>query len=244
MCRRNRDGFSLTELLVVIASIGVLAALLLPAISKSKSKAQQIRCVGNLHQLGLGIQNFVAENHAYPSVIAGTNADNPGHWMAQLERGGFDNSKPRTNFFSAGVWRCPSARLSRNPQSRGIPVSYGYNAFGNLAIGNPTNALGLLGQFGGSSALFEPIKESEVVCPSDMMAVGDSIVGGIDFMRQDLTYLEQRGAYARHQGRLNVVFCDGHVESPTLKFLFEDTSDAALARWNRDHLPHRERLQP
>jgi hypothetical protein len=28
-----------------------------------------------------------------------------------------------------------------------------------------------------------------------------------------------------------VVFCDGHVESPTLKFLFEDTSDAALARW-------------
>jgi hypothetical protein len=32
------------------------------------------------------------------------------------------------------------------------------------------------------------------------------------------------------------------VESPTLKFLFEDTSDAALVRWNRDHLPHRDRL--
>jgi prepilin-type processing-associated H-X9-DG protein len=31
-------------------------------------------------------------------------------------------------------------------------------------------------------------------------------------------------------GKANVVFCDGHVESPTLKFLFEDTSDAALAR--------------
>jgi prepilin-type processing-associated H-X9-DG protein len=44
--------------------------------------------------------------------------------------------------------------------------------------------------------------------------------------------------------RANVVFCDGHVESPTLKFLFEDTSDAALARWNRDHLPHREKLSP
>jgi hypothetical protein len=28
-----------------------------------------------------------------------------------------------------------------------------------------------------------------------------------------------------------MVFCDGHVESPTLKFLFEDTSDAALSRW-------------
>jgi hypothetical protein len=41
-----------------------------------------------------------------------------------------------------------------------------------------------------------------------------------------------------------VVFCDGHVESPALKFLFEDTSDAALVRWNRDLLPHREKLSP
>ena len=45
----------------------------------------------------------------------------------------------------------------------------------------------------------------------------------------------------RHQGKANVVFCDGHVESPTLKFLFEDTSDTALARWNRDHQPHPEK---
>ena len=44
--------------------------------------------------------------------------------------------------------------------------------------------------------------------------------------------------------RANVVFCDGHVESPTLQFLFADTSDAALSRWNRDHQPHRERLAP
>jgi prepilin-type processing-associated H-X9-DG protein len=48
----------------------------------------------------------------------------------------------------------------------------------------------------------------------------------------------------RHQGHANVVFCDGHVESPALKFLFEDTSDEALSRWNRDHLPHREKLSP
>ncbi|MEI6197851.1 MAG: H-X9-DG-CTERM domain-containing protein [Verrucomicrobiota bacterium] len=32
-------------------------------------------------------------------------------------------------------------------------------------------------------------------------------------------------------GKANVVFCDGHVESPTLKFLFEDISDTASARW-------------
>jgi prepilin-type N-terminal cleavage/methylation domain-containing protein/prepilin-type processing-associated H-X9-DG protein len=238
----NRNGFTLVELLVVIAMIGILATLLLPALSKSKSKAQQIQCIGHLRQLGLGIQSFVGNNHAYPSAMAGTNTDNPGHWMAQLERGGFDISKPRSNFFSAGVWRCPSARLSRDPQSRGIPVSYGYNAFGILAIGSRTNALGLLGHFGGASTLFEPVMESEVVSPSEMMAVGDSLSGGVFFMRHK--YSEYGRASTRHQGKANAVFCDGHVESPTLKFLFEDTSDVALVRWNRDHLPHRERLQP
>jgi prepilin-type processing-associated H-X9-DG protein len=47
-----------------------------------------------------------------------------------------------------------------------------------------------------------------------------------------------------HQGKANVVFCDDHVESPPLPFLFADTSDDALSRWNRDHLPHREKLSP
>ncbi|WP_160164578.1 H-X9-DG-CTERM domain-containing protein [Pedosphaera parvula] len=61
-------------------------------------------------------------------------------------------------------------------------------------------------------------------------------------MRKSLVELEKYGNMStRHHGKANVVFCDGHVESPTLKFLFEDTSDAALVRWNRDHQPHREK---
>jgi prepilin-type processing-associated H-X9-DG protein len=48
----------------------------------------------------------------------------------------------------------------------------------------------------------------------------------------------------RHRGRANVLFCDGHTDSLALKFLFEDESDEALRIWNRDNLPHRERLNP
>ena len=86
-----------------------------------------------------------------------------------------------------------------------------------------------------------------------MMAIGDGFNGGngvikmVDFWHdhglQDYFGSTKR-SYARHQGKANVVFCDGHVESPTLQFLFADTSDDALSRWNRDHLPHREKLSP
>ncbi len=234
---RAARAFTLIELLAVVAILGILAALMLPAISRSKSKAQQIRCVSNLHQLGLGLQKFVAENHAYPSGVAGTNSDNPGSWIAQLQRGGFDVSKPRPYFYSEGVWRCPSSRLTRDAHSRGSPISYGYNAHGTG--GSPTNALGLMGHFVSFSAMFSPINESEVLAPSDMMALGDSFNGGAFFVR---TAPYGRREPARHQGKVNVAFCDGHVESPTLEFVFQNTNDIALVRWNRDHLPHRNEL--
>ncbi len=77
---------------------------------------------------------------------------------------------------------------------------------------------------------------------SDMMAIGDSFEGNWLFMRRPVEIFEESGNIrSRHQRKANVVFCDGHVESPTLKFLFEDTSDTALMRWNRDNQPHREK---
>jgi prepilin-type processing-associated H-X9-DG protein len=76
-----------------------------------------------------------------------------------------------------------------------------------------------------------------------MMALGESFDGRMVFDRT-LSDKDKYGNLNRHQGKANVVFCDGHVESPTLPFLFADTSDAALSRWNRDHQSHREKLSP
>jgi prepilin-type processing-associated H-X9-DG protein len=249
-------AFTLMELLVVIASIGILAALLLAAIAQAKARAKNIQCIGNLHQLGIGLQNFLANNHGYPIFLAKghTNSDYPGSWMGQLERGGLGVSQPATNYFETGVWRCPSAQWQRRikfpPFPPGFkPASYGYNAFGidNIwlapKVGSRLNAFGLLGHYDPNSGTYAPIGESEVIAPSEMMAMGDGFDTSFLLQREDLVGLESYGnTLTRHQGRANVTFCDGHVESPTLKFLFEDTSDAALVRWNRDHQPHRERL--
>ena len=238
-------AFTLVELMVVIAIIGILAALLLTAISQTKGGAQGIQCVGNLNRLGVGLQNFLASNHGYPlSRGKGhANSDYSGSWIYQLELGGLGVSQPAKNFFETGIWLCPTARWRKKLGF--TPVYYGYNDFGIIVEGPRNNAFGLLGHYDDSSETFNPITESEVIVPSEMMAIGDSFNASISLEREDLAGLESYGnTFMRHQGKANVVFCDGHVESLMLQFLFEDTSDTALSRWNRDHLPHREKLTP
>ena|ERR1035437_5018739 len=241
----NRDGFNLIELLVVIAIIGILAALLLVTVSQVKGRAQRIQCANNLRQLGVGLHVFLADNRGYPLYIATTNGQER-TWIDQLEYQGLGIPKPEPNFFQKGIWRCPSALWKGNIIKESDFVFYCYNAYG-IALGNKTNALGLFGHYpvgGYSWDQTTPIAESEISVPSDMMAIVDSFDGFIALFRYPLASFTDGNTLTRHQGKANVLFCDGHVESPKLQFLFDDTSNSALMRWNRDHQPHRKLLNP
>jgi len=173
-----------------------------------------------------------------------------------------------------GVWHCPPAyRPAGLPRAKYGGVlgyaDYGYN-MGGLGSCNASvaSSYGLSETCSSGSDFLDHVRhlrESQIAKPSEMMALGDAIMGdSIQFMDGQIFKLKggQRlqeettnwyiGAYdlaadtrrvrARHQDTANVVFCDGHAESPALSFLFSTTNDVALSRWNRDNLPHRELL--
>lgn len=247
-------GFTIVELLAVIAIIGVLTALSLTVFSKAKTKARQIQCANNVRQLGFALQQFLGDYHVYPlmgnpGVREGSYPGHNSSWIGALERIAFSQTNQSKDFLHKGVWVCPAF-----PPLQSRQLSYGYNAWGVSPPGN-SNSFGLGGHRGtariDNGVYAPPVTDNEVAVPVDMIALGDGLMGnGGKVVEGSLWRTESSGNPAtvestqrvrsRHAGKANIVFCDGHVEAMSLDLLFKDTDAQALSRWNRDHQPHSE----
>jgi prepilin-type N-terminal cleavage/methylation domain-containing protein/prepilin-type processing-associated H-X9-DG protein len=144
----RRRGFTLIDLLVVIAIIAVLIALLLPAVQAAREAARRAQCINNLKQLGLAIANYESANNVIPIGVV-YNTLLPSNPTLPCTNPGFGNNCQNTPWFVLALPYIEQATL--------------YNSF-NASIG--IEGPNFIGYVINSTVLVTRIASMQ--CPSDV----------------------------------------------------------------------------
>jgi prepilin-type N-terminal cleavage/methylation domain-containing protein/prepilin-type processing-associated H-X9-DG protein len=196
-------GFSLIEVLVVIAIIIVLAAIIFPVYSSARRRAQQTVCASNLGQIHKALFMYVMDQDS------GGRPDLSG-------LGGPEWETAILNYVGTPeVLRCPGADESLTDPLSGRPIGYGFHTTLALWFG------------GGGQSGVPPGYDVHSWGPARTLLMADARVSCISHRRSDLLLVayanapdagfpgqgaKPRGSWQRHPGGSNACFLDGHVK--------------------------------
>jgi prepilin-type processing-associated H-X9-DG protein/prepilin-type N-terminal cleavage/methylation domain-containing protein len=214
--RAAQSAFTLVELLVSIAVIAILAAMLLPALNRSRQSAWRAECTSNLRQLGMATEMYWDDNqgNCFRYIFGSTNYGQI-YWFGWIGPGPegqrpFDLSRGALHPYlnDSRVRICPAlnyALAQFKLKADGVVFSYGYNLYLSTTSSQP------------------PIGMTKIPHPTDTVLFADAAQVN-DFqapaspsnpMLEEWYYVDTNTSYPnghfRHNQKANVIFCDGHV---------------------------------
>ena len=190
--KTTRRAFTLIEILVVIAIIGILAAILFPVFARAREQARKTSCLSNLKQIGLGLAQYTQDyDERFPlgqSYVAGV-VDL--YWMELLD--------PYVK--STQIYACPSLSdgAVRVVGTKTWPLAYGCNL--TLMQSNNASALASLNNASETILISEKSANDWPAYPSSG-SISPAWLPAVDARRVD----------PRHSGGSNFVFGDGHAK--------------------------------
>ena len=250
MTKSQRNyGFTLIQLLVVIAIIAILAAMLLPALAASKQRAKRMQCVNNERQIGIALTMYISDStEFYPAYL------DWGCWGGKVGTGqpsanyGYNvpvAARPLNSYTAnnANVYACPGD-TGDTVQTAGAAWASGqscFNDWGNSYLlpgrqnGLITSTLGANGQYGWSYYGIEAIGGDAVVgstTPSMKTSEMNQVTSKVILMdwpgATDRT-LDQVSAWHTVKGKalFNLLYGDNHVQA----YLFTANQRYPVTPW-------------
>jgi len=215
----DRRGFSLVEMLVVMSIIGLLAGMLLPALKQARECARAASCTSNLRQMGLATEMYLDDYGHFFLYEQPVNGGADMLWYFGLE-------SPYCPGCGPGKRNIDLTKAKLYPYFQtvhGIEVCPSYNYYSPLwrqKFNQITDGYGLnLLLFGASlNQLTDSL--AQVVCFADAADVNtiQAPASSAHPMVEEFYYVHPYNNQVpttqfRHNGRANVLFCDGHVDS-------------------------------